>query len=81
MARRGRDEAHEASDWRTFYRRVQGGPDAALPRVRLFAMMLGEDGDAVEQRAVAALSAGDQSGYDAELLRLTGKLLERIHEF
>jgi len=70
----------DAANWQAFYRRVQG-PKDALRGIRLFAMLVGEDGRIAEERAGAALSSGDVELYRAELLRLTDKLLDRIHEF
>ena len=56
-------------------------PGDKVGRIRLFAMMLGERARDTEALASAALASGDTTAYDAELLRLAKKLLERIHEF
>ena len=78
-AHAGADAQADGAAWLAFRRRVEG-PEDTLRSVRLFAMLLGEDGHAAAGRAGAALEAGDISGYNVELLRLTDKLLDRIHE-
>jgi hypothetical protein len=71
----------DSAAWRRFKRRVEGPDEDKLQRVRMLALLLGEDGHAVGERAGAALVSGDVRGYQAELLRLTDLLLYRIHEF
>ena len=53
----------------------------AVSRITLLAMMLGEQGSLTAHRTGAALHHGDQTAYDAELLRLARQLLLRIEEF
>ena len=66
--------------WQVFFEGLRD-PGDRLGRIRLFAMILGEDPADTEARAIASLASGDAAGYDAELLRLAKKLLARIHEF
>ncbi len=73
------EAASDATAWAAFYVRVQG-PDDSLRRIALFAMLVGEDGSVSRERARAALASGDPALYNAELLRLTDKLLDRIDE-
>ena len=65
--------------WRLFRGCLQPA-DARLQRLRMLALLVGEDGHAVEMSAGAALLAGDAGPYQAELLRLAEKLLDRIDE-
>ena len=55
--------------------------NSRLQRLRMLALLVGEDGHAAAANAGAALQAGDTGGYQAELLRLAEKLLDRIDQF
>lgn len=70
----------DTAAWASFYRRVRG-PEDSLRSIALFAMLVGEDGSVSQERARVALASGDPALYNAELLRLTDKLLDRIDEF
>ena len=55
--------------------------NSRLQRLRMLALLVGEDGEATVANAGAALEAGDTGRYQAELLRLAEKLLDRIEQF
>lgn len=55
--------------------------NSRLQRLRMLALLVGEDGHATVADAGAALQAGDTGRYQAELLRLAEKLLDRIEQF
>jgi hypothetical protein len=65
--------------WRSFRGRLQPA-DARLQRLRMLALLVGEEGNSVDTNAGAALLAGDTGPYRDELLRLAEKLLDRIDE-
>ena len=69
--------------WRCFRGLLQpAGPvDTRLQRLRMLALLVGEDGNATEANAGARRGPGDTSAYQAELLRLAEKLLDRIDQF
>ena len=63
----------DVAAWEAFYDRIQGGDDS-LRRLRLFALLLGENGARTPE-------IRDADAYRAELLRLAEKMLRRIDEF